>query len=168
MRGMFHLLSAMIAVLLATSALAQPSVLAQDTTPCGKVEIAPVSVPDDFTLIFRSGPTHADWGTTTTTMVKASGLVTLTERGKRRGSPREEKSTNQQISKQAIGRLYATVMACGFFELDKSYWNRSVMDGWVESLQVTAGGKTHNVVVHHYPVSRFQMVISALNKALAK
>jgi hypothetical protein len=42
------------------------------------------------------------------------------------------------------------------------------MDGSVSSLQVTAGGKTHNVVVHHYPVDRFRTIVAALNDALEK
>ena len=170
MRGIARLLSAGIAMLLATGALAQPPAQPQDTTPCRKIAPERLSVPDDFSLVFRSGPTHADWGTTTITTVNASGLATLKEvrRAKGRGGPREEKSTDRQISKQAIRRLYASVVACGFFELDKSYWNRRVMDGSVSSLQVTAGGKTHNVVVHHYPVDRFRTIVAALNEALEK
>jgi hypothetical protein len=169
MRGIARLLSA-VAMLLATGALAQPPAQPQDTTHCRKVAPDHVSVPNDFSLAFRSGPTHADWGTTTITTVNASGLATLKEvrRAKGRGGPREEKTKERQLSTQAIQRVYASVVACGFFELDKSYWNRRVMDGSVSSLQVTAGGKTHNVVVHHYPVDRFRSIVSALNDALEK
>jgi hypothetical protein len=101
MGGIARLLSAGIAMLLATGALALPPAQPQDTTPCGKVALERVAVPDDFSLVFRSGPTHADWGTTTITTVNASGLATLKEvrRAKGRGGPREEKSTDRQISK---------------------------------------------------------------------
>jgi hypothetical protein len=170
MRGIARLLSAGIAMLLVTGALAQPPAQPQDTTPCRKIAPERLSVPDDFSLSFRSGPTHADWGTTTITTVNASGRATITEvrRAKGRSGPREEKTTERQLSKQAIQRVYASVVACGFFELDKSYWNRKVMDGSTSSLQITAGGKKHQVVVHHYTVERFRTIVSALNEALEK
>jgi len=40
------------------------------------------------------------------------------------------------------------------------------MDGSSSSLWATASGKKHHVVVHHYPVTRFYAVVSALNKAI--
>jgi len=102
--------------------------------------------------------------------VTASGLVTIksVQRSKGRAGKPEENSTERQISKQAVQRLYANVLACRFFELDASYWNKRVMDGSVASLEVTAGGKKHNVVVHHYPVDRFRTIVSALSEALEK
>jgi hypothetical protein len=170
MRGIARLLSAGIAMLLATGALAQPPAQPQDTTPCRKIAPERLSVPDDFSLSYRSGPTHASWGNSRITTVYASGRATITEvqRSKGRSGAREEKTTERQLSKQAIGRLHASVVACGFFELDKSYWNRKVMDGSTSSLEVTAGGKKHQVVVHHYSVERFRTIVSALNEVLEK
>ncbi len=40
------------------------------------------------------------------------------------------------------------------------------MDSWVSSTDVTAGGKTHRVIVHHYLVTRFSSIVGALNTAL--
>jgi hypothetical protein len=40
------------------------------------------------------------------------------------------------------------------------------MDGSVSSMDVTAGGNTHRVIVHHYPVTRFSSIVFALNTAL--
>lgn len=104
------------------------------------------------------------------TTIYASGRATITEvqRSKGRAGPREEKTTEQQLPKQAIRRLYASVLAYGFFELNASYWNKRIIDGSTSSLEVTAGGKKHQVIVHHYSVERFRTIISALNEALEK
>ena len=42
------------------------------------------------------------------------------------------------------------------------------MDGSVSSMDVTAGGKMHRVIVHHYAVTRFSSIVGALNTALEK
>ena len=59
-------------------------------------------------------------------------------------------------------------MACDICALDKSYWIRHVMDSTSSSMQATAGGKTHHVAEHHYPVTRLQSVVAALNEAVGK
>lgn len=170
MRGVRLLLSAAVLVFFATNALAQPQTEARDTTPCRKDAPDKVAVPQDFLIVYRSGPTHADWGTTSIKSVNAAGLATTNQvrpiRG--RGGPREEKSEQKQISKQAVEHLYAQVVACDFFALNTSYWNRRVMDGWSSSLEVTAGGKKHNVVEHHFAVARLSAIVRALNEAVGK
>lgn len=170
MRGIARLLSASVMIVWATAALAQPPAQLQDTTSCRKIAPGRISVPDDFSLTFRSGPTHASWGGSQSTTVYASGRATITvvQRSKGRGGPREEKSTERQLSKQAIQRVYASVLACDFFELNASYWNKRILDGSTSSLAVTAGGKKHQVIVHHYAVERFRSIVSALNDALGK
>jgi hypothetical protein len=170
MRRVTFLLSAGILALLTASPWAQAQTEGRDTTPCRKVAPGPVAVPDDFSIVYRSGPTHADWGTTWTTSVNAAGLATIKQvrpiRG--RGGPREEKSQQKQLSKEAVERLYATVVACDFFALNTSYWNRRVMDGSSSSLEVSAGGKKHNVVEHHFAVARLYAIVKALNETVGK
>ncbi len=84
------------------------------------------------------------------------------------GAKKEQAVKERQVSQQAVRRVYATVLACQFFDMDKSYWNKRVMDGSVSSMDVTAGGKTHRVIVHHYAVTRFSSIVGALNTALEK
>lgn len=169
MREIARVLSVSIAILFAPSAFAQPTSM-QDATPCRKVAAERIAVPDDFTLTYRAGPVHASWGGSSITIVNASGLVAIKEiqRSKGRRGPRQERTSEKQISKQAVRRLYATVQACGFFDLDKSYWNKRVMDGSVSSMEITAGGKKHQVIVHHFAVERFRTIASALSDALDK
>jgi hypothetical protein len=170
MRGIACLLAAKIMILLATSALAQAQVWPQDTTPCREIAPEQVTVPDDFSLVFRDG----GWrGATTITKVSASGYATIDIEEPRRsgiggGRPEITKTTRRQLSEQAIRRVYASVLACRFFELNESYWNTKVLDGWSESLNVTAGGKKHNVNRHYYRVNRFESIVSALKQALEK
>ena len=143
---------------------------ARDSTPCRKDPPEKVAVPQDFSIIYRSGPTHADWGTTWNKSVNAAGVATVKQVRpiRRRGAPREEKSEQKQLSKQAVERLYAQVVACDFFALNTSYWNQRVMDGWSSSLEVTASGKKHNVVEHHFAVARLSAIVRALNEAVDK
>ena len=123
MRRITLLLAASALAFLTAGAGAQPQTESRDSTPCHKIAPGPLAVPDDFSIVYRSGPTHADWGTTSITSVNAAGLVTIKQvRPKKgRGGPREETSKEKQISKQAVERLYATVVACDFFALNASY-----------------------------------------------
>jgi len=162
-----HARAFLSAILLCGAAGAAAQPVLSDMTPCREIA-KPTAVPDDFSLTYRSGPTHTDWGTTTITIVRASGLATITEqrRAKKPGGPREQIVHDRKIAKTAVQHLYATVQACDFFALEASYWNRRVMDGSSSSLQVTAGGKSHMVAVHHYGVKRFSTIVSELNAAL--
>jgi hypothetical protein len=170
MRRATLLLLAGVLACLTARAGAQPQTQARDATPCRPIAQQAAAVPADFSITYRSGPTHADWGTTWTKSVNAAGLVTIKQvrpiRG--RGGPREEKSEQKQLPKQAVEGIYAAVVACDFFALNASYWNRRVMDGWSSSLAVTAGGKTHNVVEHHFSVARLSAIVRALNEAVDK
>ena len=150
------------------SAYAQDSF--RDTKPCGTIRLDQAKVPEDFAITFRIGPVQADRGTTTITKVLASGHATVEAAGwSRPGHRRTVETTKQrQLSALDLQKVYATVLACGFFELNQSYWNKNVVDGAVSSLDVTAGGKTHSVVIHHYPVTRFATIVSAVNEALAR
>lgn len=170
MRPIALLLSASIVLFSAANPWAQPQPESRDSTPCRKIAPGPMAVPDDFAIVYRSGPTHADWGTTSIKSVNAARLATIKQvRPKKgRGGPREETSKEKHISKETVERLYATVVACDFFALNASYWNRRVMDGWSSSLAVTAGGKTHNVVEHHFSVARLSAIVSALNAAVGE
>jgi hypothetical protein len=165
MRTMVRRLSAGIIILMAAVASAQAQVGVEDNTPCDNVAPGAVTVPDDFTLVYRGGPVQASFGITTITKLNASGQASI-ETIRNRGMKKEQTVNQWQVSKQAVQRLYANVLACRFFDLDKSYWNRRVMDGSVSSMDVTAGGKTHRVIVHHYPVTRFSSIVGALNTAL--
>ena len=98
MRGIARLLSAGIAMLLATGALAQPPAQPHDTTPCRKIALERLSVPDDFSLSFRSGPTHAAWGTTTITTVYASGAPPSRRCNARKNEPARAKKRQQNGS----------------------------------------------------------------------
>ena len=167
MQALTRRLSAGIIILLTTAALAQAQVRVEDTTPCSKVLPERVKVPDDFSLVFRSGPVQAFRGISTITKLNASGQASI-ETIRRSGAKKEQAVKERQVSQQAVRRVYVTVLACQFFDLDKSYWNNRVMDGSVSSMDVTAGGKMHRVIVHHYAVTRFSSIVGALNTALEK
>ncbi len=128
-----------------------------DSTPCGRADPGSVSLPPDFEMAWLSGPLHADWGGRLTITVQADGSVTEREQAQpaARGKGPEETITRYRLSQSQVRQLYAQVVACRFFELEKRYWNRSIMDGESSSLSVVAGGRTHEVTTYYYIVSRF-------------
>lgn len=162
------LLVAVMLALLAANGLAQPP-QPVDNSPCGKVDPRQVRVPADFSIQYTSGPAHVSWGTTTTWQVTAAGEFTVSER--RRAQPRGAPPVvvrQGHIPPEAVKRIYAQVLGCRFFEMEPSYWNRRVMDGGTQRLAVTADGKEHRVVVHHYSVVRFKAIVSALEREMGK
>lgn len=162
-----RLLSVSIIVLLATSSLAQAQVDLEDKTPCRKIGANKVVVPNDFSIIFRSGPqSRSRGGSSNIITITATGQVTDKTVFHGRRSQSAGEPSNLQLPEPAIGRIYATVSACRFFELSDSYSNNKVRGGSISSLEVTANGKTHNVSVRHYRVTRFQSISSVLHEML--
>jgi hypothetical protein len=140
-----------------------------DTSPCKPVDERTLIVPDDFKIIFGSGPLHADWGGAYSITIEANGDVTKTSDPAGRRKP-GQKPTIEKLSTSAqnVMGIYAKVVGCAFFDLDKRYWNPKVRDGGRQYLAVTAQGKTHDVAVYYWTVDRFQAVASAVRKIAAE
>jgi hypothetical protein len=155
------LLLAVLLALLTANGLAQPP-QPTDSSPCGKVDPRQVRVPADFSLQYASGPSNPGRGATVIQKVTAAGEFTVSKWRRRQGLPVVVKQSH--IPAEAVKRIYAQVLGCRFFELEPSYWNRRVIDGGTQRLSVTADGKTHQVTVHHYQVTRFNAIVSALER----
>ena len=69
---------------------------------------------------------------------------------------------------EAVKRIYAQVLACGFFELAPEYRDPQVMDGGVNHVSVTAKGKTHSVVMANVGVDRVSAIERVLQEELQK
>ncbi len=136
-----------------------------DEVLCGLVDLGEASVPADFVISYVTGPLHAEWGGKRVLKVYANGDVVVTKgRRKDRLSPPVEETLHQQIPLAGVQKIYTHVTACGFFDLEKQYWNRDVRDGGSEYLEVTANGKTHSVRVYYYRVERFRSIVSVLEE----
>jgi len=145
-----------------------PPVPPSDMTPCTEVDTKGISVPPDFTIGYHSGPSHAHWpGRRVHVTVDASGVVKyfVGSASGTKGKPPEIPLKQRKISKDQVKRIYAQVIACGFFELNRGYSNPRIRDGGYRTLSVTADGKTHNVGVHHFHVHRFSSIVDTLGKA---
>ncbi|MFC2164282.1 ankyrin repeat domain-containing protein [Acidobacteriota bacterium] len=141
-----------------------------DDTPCKNVDPCQVEVPDDFYIVYVEGPTHAEWGPHTIVEVSANGQYATKER---RYSMEDQKETTKiksegRMSAEAVKRIYAKVIGCGFFDMEKGYWNPDVRDGKREVIRVIADGKNHSVVVYYYEVKRFNSLRSALESEIFK
>jgi hypothetical protein len=93
-----------------------------DSSPCDQADPGSVSVPSDFEMVYVSGPLHAEWGGRVTITVQADGSVTDREQGRPagRGIRPLEKVTRYRLSENQILQLHARVVACRFFELEKT------------------------------------------------
>ena len=136
-----------------------------DEALCGLVDLNEAAVPSDFVISYVTGPLHAEWGGKRVLKVYANGDVVVTQgqRKDRLGPPAEE-TLYQKIPAANVRKIYAHITACGFFDLEKQYWNRNVMDGGSEYLEVTANGKKHSVRVYYYRVERFRSIVSVLEE----
>lgn len=141
-----------------------------DDTPCRNVEPNQVIVPDDFYMMYEEGPTHAEWGPHTIVEVYADGKYARKERRFSR-EDREDMTkiiSEGRMSAEGVKRIYATVIGCGFFDMEKAYWNRDVRDGKRELIRVVADGRTHSVVVYYYDVKRFNSLRGSLEGEVFK
>ncbi len=53
--------------------------LFHDATPCEKVHLEQIKVPEDFAISRSEGPTHADWGAHRFVLVRANGKYSVRE-----------------------------------------------------------------------------------------
>jgi hypothetical protein len=143
------------------------SAIPSDMTPCTEVDMKAISVPPDFAITYRDGPRHGNWpGRRTHINVDANGVVNYFKgsvSGKTSGSA-ELPLKQRRISKEKVKRIYARVVACGFFDLNRNYSNPHIRDGGFRSLSVTADGRGHSVSVSHSSVKRFSSIADTLGK----
>ncbi|MCB2188710.1 MAG: hypothetical protein KQJ78_20005 [Deltaproteobacteria bacterium] len=132
--------------------------------PCAPVSRATLTVPPDFALTWSGGPTHAEWGAREAITLDARGRLQVRETRWDRPSRRDvvQVKLDQVITPAQVREVYALALGCGFFDLLPSYHNPQVRDGFVESLSLTAGGRTHQVSVYYCPVPRYQRLAAAL------
>jgi TPR repeat protein len=135
-----------------------------DDAPCQDVDPNQVEVPEDFHIVYEEGPTHAEWGPHSIVEVYADGKCAKKEKRFSRADMKETTKiiSEGRMSADAVKRIYAKVIGCGFFKMEKAYWNRDVRDGKRELIRITANGKGHSVVVYYYDVQRFNSLRGSL------
>jgi hypothetical protein len=113
-----------------------------------------------------TGPLHANWGGQFVLYLRADGRVTEREgvRPARPGKTADEKVTTYTVSADSVRQIYATILACHFFDLNTRYWNQKVMDGGSQYLKVVAGGRTQAVTTYYYIVHRFSRIVALLDE----
>lgn len=136
----------------------------RDSIPCGQADQDGEPVPDDFSITTGGGPAHADWGGASSITINARGEVS--GRVSRRGQPDAAAPAVRPLTPQAVKRIYAQVLACGFFDLEPEYRDRRVMDGGVDRMAVTANGKTHTVVLANFTLDRLSAITRVLEEEL--
>jgi hypothetical protein len=136
-------------------------------TPCAEVDMKTVSVPSDFSIVYSAGPTHGNWpGRRTRVAVGTDGVVKyfVGNVPRIKSAPSELPLKQRKISKEKVREIYARVVACGFFDLNKNYRNPRIRDGNYTHLSVTAAGKTHSVNVSYSSVKRFSSIVETLGR----
>ena len=141
-----------------------------DDTPCEKVDLEQLEVPEDFYLVYSEGPTHAEWGADRSVAVSADGSYSIKESNYSRDEHKEVTKVlaEGKLPADSVKRIYARVVGCKFFELKKNYWNQRVNDGKRELMRVVAQGKDHSVSTYYYKVLRFDSIYSALIREIPR
>ena len=119
----------------------------------------------NFSITSGGGPAHAAWGAANATTVNARGEVNQREdvRPEQTGTAT---ATARTITREAVKRIYAQVVACGFFELEPTYRDPQVMDGGSNYVSVTANGKTHSVAMVNFDVDRVWSIVRVLREEI--
>lgn len=141
-----------------------------DYARCNKIDPSKVKTPEDFEIFYSAGPTHADWGGGESLAVTAGGDVTARKGNPGRMSPRETPAASEKtlrISPNQVKKIYAQVLACRFFQLEREYAVRGIMDGGTEFLRVRAGGREHSVSLRNTHVERFSRIVATLKSVSA-
>lgn len=88
--------------------------------------------------------------------------------GPLRHSPMKYQVEHHRIlSPRARDHLYAQVLACRFFDLDRNHTNRNVLDGWGMSVTVTAAGRSHTVGTYMVSLRRLDTIVAAARTEIA-
>lgn len=134
----------------------------------------PQTVPADFTIRYENGPVAADWADARFLLLApardGSGGFRLTI-----GHVARDQGPNGQdvierevvVSNAQALRVYQEVVRRDFFHLEASYHDPRVLDGGVEDLRVTAGGRSKWVTVANLDLPPFDAVAHELH-VLAK
>ena len=125
-----------------------------------------VMVPEDFFIWYSSGPAHADWGGGIDVTVKANGDYLVTRQKGWRADRAKDTLAEGFLTPARMKMVYTQAMSCGVFSLKKHYSNPSIMDGAVESLRITANGRSHTVSASNTYVSGISCIALVLQAAI--
>jgi len=158
-RASFGLL---LATVLSTTgnALAQPR-LGQDQSPCDGPAAA--RAPADFALTITDGGGPGSGFRSRLTIDAAGVAVARSERPRTKIAASE---TRRRLSRAALDRIWSRVVACRFFELDKAYATRGILDGWGQTVTVSGGGRSHTVSVYMYRLDRLNQIVKVAREAV--
>jgi hypothetical protein len=140
------------------------SLFGRDEIPCGQADVQERTVPPDFALREERGGGIAGNLGASSIAVNAAGAVTRTPGAMPNagGTPAPPRA----IPPAGVVRIYAQVLACGFFDLNPRYDTPGVSDGPSMSLTVTAGARTHAVSVSSFGVDRVATIIDVLTQEI--
>lgn len=140
-----------------------------DTTPCEPPDLVKIKVPKDFRIVYRRQPLDIERSSAEIT-VDAGGNFTEVHNHFYPGKGPEKRTVaKRRLTPGSVKKIYAQVLACGFFSLNETYSIGSVhhhSESHWESLDVTANGKKHHVYTTLYPVERFDTIVSVLTSVV--
>ena len=119
-------------------------------------------VPSDFSLVYGTGATHADWGRTTY-RISADGKV-LHERSRR--SQRQKKE--YLLTKEDMAAIISKIRERRFFDLEEHYANPKVHDGWSSYITVTMDGRKHGVSLRNMHQADFGAVAETISSTISR
>ena len=121
----------------------------------------PTELPDDIEIRYSTGAMHMEWGAYTFS-ADASGKAYF----------RKErdviiiKEYDFTVPKEGLLEIYKSAVKSGFFYLEDSYNDPSIIDGGYSKITITADGSSKGVSVYNYYNESFELVEGKIGKLI--
>jgi hypothetical protein len=107
------------------------------------------SVPPDLYIIYSDGACHAEWGRSEVIITADGNGISQSGSGSYEDGRFEEEESRLgfTLSEEELLFLLNAIEGSGFYSLDDTYTDMSIMDGSCEYISVTADNKTKGVSI---------------------
>lgn len=152
-----------------TAAAAPPAAgSSSPSAPCDPMRGELPPLPPDFSVVHQRAISFPGASSSSELRLGSDGVVVEEGRDFRRTpGPPAAPTARATLSAEAMRRIHGRVVACRFFELPTSIGPTNLADGWMTTLTITAGGRTHAVHTRGPSVRRVDEIVAALRREIA-
>ena len=123
-------------------------------------------IPEDLSIVYGSGATHAAWGRSTY-RISADGKVVY-EKTRGSQSAGSRKREYYQLTTEELQLIINKIKDNRFFSLNEHYSNPKIRDGFSSYISVTMDKKTHSVAVMNTQQKEFNEIRSLIDNIMSK
>lgn len=122
-------------------------------------------IPQDLTIVYGTGATHAEWGRSTY-MISADGKVVYEKTRGRQDAGGSRQKEYYSLTKNEMQSIIKTIRGNNFFSLNARYSNTKIRDGWSSFLSITMDQKTHSVNVSNTRQGEFSAIANVITNII--